>query len=307
VRKVLICNAPSTQASWRQQPGIDRKRRRASFGGVRSGMRDLRFSQASAPVIDTGHRSIQVVDPGHRWVIDGSSGHDPSAATESATLSGSSFEIHAGSPVMFAGDHSRRLCIVALITAVHAAVIYMLLSFAPQLREAVAQVPLAVTFVSQSEPPPQRPVPEATVVSTQPTMLLPELPAIEIPDEMPPPARAITVPLQTSPPAAAAQAEDRSKPKLVSAVEYVREPAPRYPPQSRRLREQGVVVLRVIVDERGTASSIEIETSSGHARLDDAAREAVLRAEFRPYIEDGEPRRALVLIPIEFALNRSTV
>jgi protein TonB len=72
------------------------------------------------------------------------------------------------------------------------------------------------------------------------------------------------------------------------------------------LREQGLVVLRVVIDERGEASSIEIETSSGHARLDDAARDAVLRAAFRPYVEDGEPRRALVLIPIEFALNRGS-
>jgi protein TonB len=107
-----------------------------------------------------------------------------------------------------------------------------------------------------------------------------------------------------APPPPAARAEDRSAPKLVSTVEYVREPMPRYPPQSRKLREQGTVVLRVVIDERGTATSIEIETSSGHARLDDAARDAVLHAEFRPYVEDGEPRRALVLIPIEFALNR---
>jgi protein TonB len=209
-------------------------------------------------------------------------------------------------PVVFAADHSRRLCTFAFITALHAAVIYAVLSFAPQLREAVvAQAPLHVTFVSQSEPLPQRPLPQATVVPTQPSMLLPELPAIDIPDDLPPPARAITVPPLVATPPPAVQAEDRSTPRLVSTVEYVREPAPRYPPQSRRLREQGLVVLRVIIDERGTASSIEIETSSGHARLDDAAREAVLRAEFRPYIEDGEPRPALVLIPIEFALNRT--
>jgi protein TonB len=65
-------------------------------------------------------------------------------------------------------------------------------------------------------------------------------------------------------------------------------------------------MLRVLIDERGNACSIEIESSSGHARLDHAAREAVSRAAFRPYVEDGSPRRALVLIPIEFSLNRSS-
>lgn len=205
---------------------------------------------------------------------------------------------------MFAEDHSRRVCVAAGIAAVHAAGLYVALSFAPQLRQAVAQVPLVVTFVSQPEPAPQRPLPQVTVVTPQPLVQLPELPQIDIPNDSAPSTRAITVPRQAPPPAA--QTEDRSTPKLVSTVEYVREPAPRYPPQSRRLREQGLVVLRVVIDERGAASSIEIETSSGHARLDDAARDAVLHAAFRPYVEDGEPRWALVLIPIEFALNRGS-
>ena len=70
--------------------------------------------------------------------------------------------------------------------------------------------------------------------------------------------------------------------------------------------EQGVVVLRVVIDERGRACDIEIESSSGHERLDRAAREAVATAAFQPYLEDGAPRRALVLIPIEFSLNRGS-
>ncbi|HEY0681141.1 MAG TPA: TonB family protein [Steroidobacter sp.] len=205
---------------------------------------------------------------------------------------------------MFAEDHSRRVCVAAAIAAVHVVGVYAAFGFAPRLQQAVAQVPLTVTFVTQHEPAPERPLPQVAVVTPQPLVQMPDLPLIDIPNDAPS-ARAITVPVQTAPPPAA-QAEDRSTPKVVSTVEYVREPSPRYPPQSRRLREQGVVVLRVIIDERGAASSIEIETSSGHARLDDAARDAVLRAAFRPYVEDGEPRRALVLIPIEFALNRGS-
>lgn len=205
---------------------------------------------------------------------------------------------------MFAEDHSQRLCIGATIVAVHAIGLYVAVTFAPQIQQAVAQVPLTATFVSQPEPTPRRELPQVSVVTPQPMVPAPELPLIEIPIDAPAASRAITVPVQAAPPVT--QAEDRSTPKLVSTVEYVREPSPRYPPQSRRLREQGLVVLRVVIDERGAASSIEIETSSGHARLDDAARDAVLRAAFRPYVEDGEPRRALVLIPIEFALNRGS-
>jgi protein TonB len=206
---------------------------------------------------------------------------------------------------VFAEDHSRRLCVGAGIVAVHAVGLYVALTFAPQIRPAVAEVPLTATFISQPEPTPRRELPRVSVVTPQPMAPMPDLSLIEIPTEAPPSTRAITVPVQAAPPPAP-HAEDRSTPKLVSSVAYVREPSPRYPPQSRRLREQGVVVLRVVIDERGEASSIEIETSSGHARLDDAARDAVLRAAFRPYVEDGEPRRALVLIPIEFALNRGS-
>lgn len=206
---------------------------------------------------------------------------------------------------MFAEDRSRRACVAAAIVAVHAIGLYAAFAFAPQIKRAVAEVPLTVTFVSLPKSTNERPLPQVTLVSPQPMVRSPELPLIEFPNDAPPSSRAITIPAAPPPPASAPQ-EDRSVPKLVSAVEYVREPSPRYPPQSRRLREQGLVVLRVVIDERGAASSIEIETSSGHARLDDAAREAVLRAAFRPYVEDGEPRRALVLIPIEFALNRGS-
>src|SRR5688572_4095326 len=147
---------------------------------------------------------------------------------------------------VFAADHSRRAFVAATIVAVHAIGLYAALTFAPQIKRAVAEVPLAVSFVSQVEPPRDRPLPQVSVVTPQPIMDAPLLPLIEIPNDAPPAARAITIPV-TPPPAAAPQ-EDRSAPKLVSAVEYVREPVPRYPPQSRRLREQGLVVLRVVID-----------------------------------------------------------
>lgn len=129
---------------------------------------------------------------------------------------------------------------------------------------------------------------------------VPLAPAIEVPIEIPPAAnRMVAREVASAPTPTRAQAA----PKLISAVEYVREPIPRYPPQSRRLREQGLVVLRVLIDEKGQACSIEVESSSGHVRLDHAAKEAVAAAAFRPYVEDGEPRRAFVLIPIEFSLS----
>jgi len=198
---------------------------------------------------------------------------------------------------------SPRLAAGCTIAAAHALAIYGLLTLAPQIDSSAANRPIAVHFIPSVEARPVVRPPEVTTVIPV-VIALPELPLIEYPQ---PPAvseRSISAPQRTE---VSAPVADRSIPKLVSSVEYVREPAPRYPPQSRRLGEQGVVVLRVVIDERGRACDIAIESSSGHERLDRAAREAVATAAFQPYFEDGAPRRALVLIPIEFHLNRGSV
>ena len=78
----------------------------------------------------------------------------------------------------------------------------------------------------------------------------------------------------------------------------------RYPPESLRLREQGLVLLRVLVDADGSAQRVEIERGSGHPRLDAAARDAVRRAHFRPVLQDGRAVAAWGVVPIEFRLDR---
>jgi protein TonB len=86
-------------------------------------------------------------------------------------------------------------------------------------------------------------------------------------------------------------------------VEYVQPPQPEYPAQSRRLGEQGRVLLRVLVNEQGRAQAVEVQQSSGFARLDAAAREAVLRARFRPHMADGKAVTVYAIVPISFRLD----
>ena len=87
---------------------------------------------------------------------------------------------------------------------------------------------------------------------------------------------------------------------MIDSVEYVRAPAPVYPSESNRRRERGTVLLRVMVDSLGRPAEIQIERSSGFARLDAAARAAVAKALFRPYEVNGVAQPAQVLVPIEF-------
>jgi protein TonB len=89
-------------------------------------------------------------------------------------------------------------------------------------------------------------------------------------------------------------------PPMIESVEYVRPPAPVYPAESKRKRERGTCVLRVMVDSTGRPAQIDVERSSGFERLDSAAREAVEKALFHPYEVNGIAQPAQVLVPIEF-------
>nr|WP_246316303.1 energy transducer TonB [Tepidicella baoligensis] len=88
-----------------------------------------------------------------------------------------------------------------------------------------------------------------------------------------------------------------------AAARYLDNPPPRYPPLSRRLGEQGQVVLRVRIEVDGTASQAEIRTSSGYARLDQAALQTVLAWRYVPGTRNGVPEAMWFNIPINFVLE----
>lgn len=77
-----------------------------------------------------------------------------------------------------------------------------------------------------------------------------------------------------------------------------------YPPISRRMREEGLVTLRVLVGANGAAKDVKIKTSSGYARLDNAARDAALRSwRFTPSKRGGVPFDDWYDIPVRFKLT----
>ena len=92
-----------------------------------------------------------------------------------------------------------------------------------------------------------------------------------------------------------------SQPKF--GVEGLSNPAPRYPYLSRSREEEGRVILQVYVNKKGRASRIETIQSSGHSRLDKAARKAVNNWTFIPALEDGNPTAGIVQVPILFVLK----
>jgi protein TonB len=188
---------------------------------------------------------------------------------------------------------SRRGGVWLVIGAVHVALIYVITAWSP-VRIALDATPIQASIVEAPTPPSETPPPPVPQLE-QPLMPVVEQPLVTINEEPPPNAITVAVVEQPPPPAPA-----QSAPRLVTDVAYLEPPQPKYPPESRRSGEEGLVVLRVLINEIGSVARIDIERSSGHTRLDDAACQAVKRARFRPYVENGVARMALATIPIEF-------
>jgi periplasmic protein TonB len=188
---------------------------------------------------------------------------------------------------------SGRVGIGIAIAAGHVLVIWAICTATP-IRAALDQIPIEASLldapVEEFEAPP--PPPPKVVAVELPTF---EPPVITITEE--PAPTAITVVRNETP---APPPPVSGAPRVVTDVAYLEPPAPKYPPESKRSGEEGLVVLRVLINELGRAARVEIERSSGYARLDAAARAAVERALFKPYIENGVPRTALAMIPVEF-------
>jgi protein TonB len=84
---------------------------------------------------------------------------------------------------------------------------------------------------------------------------------------------------------------------------YLNNPAPNYPSISRRLGEQGLVLLRVQVTADGTVGSVELQTGSGSSRLDQAALEAVKKWQFVPAKRGEQSVSASVIVPVRFSIE----
>jgi protein TonB len=123
---------------------------------------------------------------------------------------------------------------------------------------------------------------------------------------------AISVPAPVTPPgppaAEAAPAPARiAAPATVSAplfnAAYLNNPEPKYPSLSRRLGEEGKVLLRVRVRANGLPATVDIEKSSNFDRLDEAARRSVANWRFVPAKRGDEAIEATVIVPVVFRLD----
>lgn len=131
---------------------------------------------------------------------------------------------------------------------------------------------------------------------------------------VPPPPKVEPTPeptVATPPPTVAQTASNDTKmmdlpsagPKDVQTI-GCRVPAPEYPRKARRMKLEGSVLVRLVIDNKGQVQSANIARSSGNQELDEAARKAVMAASCTPYMENGRAISVRAAQPVSFRLNR---
>lgn len=147
-------------------------------------------------------------------------------------------------------------------------------------------------------PPPAPPIYTPPPVVNLPPPVQPELVVADRPP-LPDPPRVVAAPPPSPAPAHVSGPVTRGD-LATTMIEAV---PPRYPMESRRKREQGVVVIAVVLDEDGRVAQASISKSSGFERLDEAALGAVRRWRWSPTIRDGQPVRVRGVVDIPFVLK----
>lgn len=206
---------------------------------------------------------------------------------------------------------------MAMVFALHGALFYMMYSgMLTRIVDVAVKEAVLVTFV---EPPPELKPPPPAAPKVVPVTKLdpPKLPYIPPPEvqvavqpqqnviaavqkevaveKVPAPAPAPVVSAPPAPPSSGPIT-------ITSGVQYILPPQLVYPQMSKRMGEQGKVVLRILVNEAGKPDQVIVQTSSGSARLDEAGRQAALRALFKPHMEDGRAVSVYAIVPLVFKL-----
>jgi periplasmic protein TonB len=102
--------------------------------------------------------------------------------------------------------------------------------------------------------------------------------------------------------------ENQTEPLVLPSAEAtgLNNPAPAYPAMSRKLKEEGIVLLKILVTKEGRVAEIEIKSSSGFKRLDFVAVKAVKHWKFNPATQAGEAIDYWYELPIEFNLKKKS-
>lgn len=209
---------------------------------------------------------------------------------------------------------NRNLVIASSVVVLHVAFIWALQS--GLLRRAAEMIVPATILSEIIEPPkPKEEPPAPPPPKVPPKKLTPPPPPVlaAVPNLPPAPAAPTGVvdpppppPIVEPPPPAPAPPAPPAPPKIElpsSDADYLQNPKPQYPPISKRLGEQGKVMIRVLIGVDGRAQRAEISKSSGFERLDQSALTAVQNWRYVPGKKNGVVEAMWFSVPINFVLE----
>jgi TonB family protein len=76
--------------------------------------------------------------------------------------------------------------------------------------------------------------------------------------------------------------------------------APVYPSAARSMRTSGIVNVTVTIDEQGNVA--EVQNATGPSMLQAAAKDAIRKWRFKPFVRDGQPVKAVGYVSFNFTL-----
>jgi protein TonB len=164
---------------------------------------------------------------------------------------------------------------------------------------------------AEPEPPPvnkprpaAKPLPQTPVARrSQPPEPLPEVQTTPAPARADPAMAAPAQPAPVRPPVDAGRVAATEQAYLVRLAAHI-ERHRFYPRMSRRLREQGTVVLRLVLQRDGEFAEIAVNDPSDHDRLDEAALETLRKVgRFDPIPDVLQRERWSILVPIDYRLR----
>jgi TonB family protein len=100
---------------------------------------------------------------------------------------------------------------------------------------------------------------------------------------------------------AAGPGKDSGMMDVGSLLAYAtRQAPPVYPMAAKNMRATGIVRVEVTVDENGDVT--DVQKTSGPTLLQGAAKEAIKKWRFKPFVRDGQPVRATGFVNFNFSL-----
>ena len=202
---------------------------------------------------------------------------------------------------------TKRLPSLMVVLVLHGILLWLIQSGLARQAITLTQASVEALLLTDAAPPPPPvaapktpspktplpPVIQPPIAAATPVITAPTAPAINV---TPTQSTAPTAPITPSAPSPSIRTGAAIQPGASCAK-------PDYPSASRRLEEEGTVSLKFLIGADGRVLQAEIEKTSGFPRLDEAARNALSKCQFRAGTIDGKAEQSWASIKYTWRLE----